>query len=559
MNAWKPIANTEPLSSHYDTVIIGSGYGGAITAARLAESGRRVCILERGREWVPGQFPDTVKDIGRHWRLADHRVACLQRPLGLFEYVAHDDIDVLQGCGLGGTSLINANVAIRPDQELFENPRWPSAIRSEAASGDLWEWYRKAEQMLGANPHPQALSLRKVQAIKKRADRLAHAEFHPLNITVNFQARRPNWLGELQEACTDCGDCITGCNVGAKNTLRMNYLPYARAHGAIIFTEMEISHVCESGTGHYSLYYHRNTEDGQGEMQWLKADNVVLSAGSLGSTGILLRSEKEGLKLSRCLGRNFSGNGDFFGIAYNADQVTDILGFGSRSDPVRSAVRAGPAIVSVIRYDRNAPVAERIAVEDLTIPSALVDTARLALPKYAFLAGMDTDPGAADKIREMERVGRDLVGWSPSGAANSSMIYLVMGLDDAAGHLKLSRTGGVDIKWSGVADQRLFHRINEELREHAAALGATYVENPRWSFLGGRNLVTAHPLGGCPLGDDADTGVVDSAGRVFDGHGGVHRGLYVVDGSMIPMALGVNPFLTISALSERMAALMVRT
>ena len=120
----------------------------------------------------------------------------------------------------------------------------------------------------------------------------------------------------------------------------------------------------------------------------------------------------------------------------------------------------------------------------------------------------------------------------------------------------LNRDGQLKIEWPGVAEAPLFEEMNRALLAHTRVLGGTYLENFRWTFLGGRNLMTAHPLGGCPLGEDSDHGVVDDQGRVFDGRGGIHQGLYVVDGAIIPTALGVNPLLTISALAESIAERM---
>lgn len=554
MSQWQRIANTEQMKSHYDAVVVGSGYGGSITAVRLAELGMNVCMLERGKEWVPGEMPDTPSGFVENLRHVDHRCGLFSKPLGLYEYLAHDDIDVLQGCGLGGTSLINANVAIRPDRELFAESRWPKALQQEADSGKIWDWYAEAEKGLGANPHPNALELKKVQALKKGGAGHSDAEFSALNIVVNFNGERTNSLGEIQAECTDCGDCITGCNVGAKNTLRMNYLPQARAHGAAIFTRIEVSHIQANADGGFSVWYRRNSEHGQGELESLSARKVVLSAGSLGSTGILLRSARNGLPLSRRLGDHFGGNGDFFGIAYNNDEITNVMGFGNHPESERSVVQPGPSIVGVVQYHRKAEFRQRITIEDLGVPSGLVDIVRKTLPKLSLLTGSDTDPGLSDKVRELRRMGMDLMGWNATGALNSSMVYLAMGVDGSQGRLSLTDSDHIDIQWEGIADRPIFETINKEIRAHAEALGGTFIENPRWSFLGGRNLITAHPLGGCSLADDPDHGVVDDQGRVFDGEGGVHEGLYVIDGAIIPMALGVNPLLTISALAARTSA-----
>src|SRR5215468_8805603 len=163
-------------ASAYDFVVIGSGYGGAISAARLAMAGisptPKICILERGREWPTGTYPESVTDV-----LGATRSDL--NPLGLYELLNYQDISVIKGSGLGGTSLINANVAIVPDREVFEQFHWPTAITYDA----LAPFYQQAAGVLAANPHPNALQLAKVQALDRRAKELGTSA-QALNIVV---------------------------------------------------------------------------------------------------------------------------------------------------------------------------------------------------------------------------------------------------------------------------------------------------------------------------------------------------------------------------------------
>ena len=540
------------LPGELHTVIVGSGYGGAVTAARLAEAGRPVALLERGKEWPIGSFPDTGKELRRSLRKK-------KNPLGLFELYLCRDIDVLKGCGLGGGSLINASVAIRPDREAFDDPRWPAGVRRLAASGDLWRYYERAEAMLAAGPHPRALQLTKVQRVEQRAKELTDADFGPMPIAVNFTVDGENAVGVAQKPCIDCGDCITGCNVSAKNTLYMNYLPYARKRGAKIYTGVEVRHLEPAPGGGWTVHFRRNDDDGHGEPETLRARHVILAGGTLGSTEVLLRSAVHGLGVSARLGAGFSGNGDFLGLGYNGNHRTDVMGFGNRLDSPRAVVRPGPTIVSGIRYDRSKPLGERILVQDFTtFPSGLVNTFRRTLPLLA-VTGMDTDSGARDRADELRRIGLDLVKWDPDGAVNHSMVYLVMAIDDGGGRMRLDEKDKLRIEWPSLRDDPIFKEIGDEVLAHARTQGATYVHLDRWNpWTGMGNLVTAHPLGGCTLGDDADSGVVDEGGRVFDGEGGTHPGLHVIDGAIVPMPLAVNPLLTISALAERIAEGLAR-
>ena len=542
------------LDEAYPTVVIGSGYGGAVTAARLAEQGLPVCLLERGREWQVGEFPDSFPELAGNLRRSDH-------PLGLIDYYLCSDIDVLKASGLGGTSLINLNVAFRPDRELFEDRRWPRAYRDQADSGEIWSFYQKAEDVLRPNPHPHWDQLTKVRRFKKRADQLRDLTFGPAQLTVSFEREGKNRFGIEQRPCIDCGDCFPGCNVGAKNTLAMNYLPYARRQGAVIFTQIDVRHLEKLAGGGYRVHYRYNRPDRTGEVRTVRAGNVILAAGAVGSTEILLRSAAAGLATSRQLGRCFNGNGDYIGLAYNTDHRTDVLGFGNHPDSPRAEVAPGPTIVAAMQYDRSAPFEQRITVCDFQVfPSALVDTFRRALPALA-LTGDDSDAGTKDRLHELARVGRDLATWSPDGALNHSLLYLVMAIDDGQGKLFLGSDDKLDIAWPSVKSDPIFDRIAEELKQHAASLGGTFVHLERLNPWPRKksNLITAHPLGGCVLGEDADGGVVDSLGRVFDGGGGVHEGLYVVDGAIVPSPIGVNPFLTIAALAERIAATLPST
>ncbi|HYW48669.1 MAG TPA: GMC family oxidoreductase [Bryobacteraceae bacterium] len=540
----------EQRKSAYDFVIIGSGYGGAITAARLAGANLNpkpsVCILERGKEWQPGQYPETLAGV----------VAAARsdlNPLGLFELLNHPEISVIKASGLGGTSLINANVAIVPDREVFAQFNWPAEIQYDA----MQPYYDRARKILAANPHPRALELAKVKALERRATELGtHAT--ALDIVVNFTIDGANPYGVQQKPCIDCGNCVSGCNVGAKNTLYMNYLPMARSAGATILTQTKVEYLEKLSGGGWRIHGKYVDDKGGGTNFKLDAREVVLSAGSLNSTEILLRSEANGLSVSPALGTKFSGNGDFFGLAYNGDNETDVLGYQVADKPgTGDSPEPGPNIVGIVRYNGSLPESQRITVEDFSFPSAYIAASKAA---FAAIRGQDTVTGNEDA--QMKRLQRDLDPTAPAhaadGAMNHTMLYLVMGQDNARGVILFEKPwtepdGRIRISWDQAGQQQIFTRMNQELRRHAHALRSNFISNPTWSMFNLGHLITAHPLGGCPMGDDYLQGAVDPFGRVFAGDGSVHEGLYVTDGSVIPSALGVNPFLTISALTERFA------
>jgi cholesterol oxidase len=537
--------------NQYDIVIIGSGYGGAITAARLASADLNprpsICILERGKERQPGDYPEQPLDVAQQLR-SDFN------PLGLYELLNYQDISVIKGSGLGGTSLINANVAIIPDREVFEQFHWPAAITYDV----LAPFYQQAASVLAANPHPQALQLAKVQALDRRARELGTTA-QALNIVVNFTIDGVNPYGVPQKPCTNCGNCVTGCNVSAKNTLYMNYLPMAKNAGAIIHTQTKVEWLEKKSGGGWRI--HGKYVDGPGDDQdfSLDAGEIILSAGSLNSTEILLRSEMHGLSVAPALGTRFNGNGDFFGLAYNSAFETDVLGYPCKeTPPAGGSPEPGPNIVGAVRYNGALPEAQRIAVEDFSFPVSSVAAAKAI---FAAIRGQDTVAGNEDA--QLQRLTRDLDPTNAlqdrDGALDHTMLYLVMGQDNARGTILFDapiteRDGRIRVSWDGAGQQQIFTRMNEELRRHAHALQGSFISNPTWSFFNLRHLITAHPLGGCPMGDDHLQGAVDIYGRVFQADGSVHQGLYVIDGSVVPSALGVNPFLTISALTENFAA-----
>jgi cholesterol oxidase len=545
--------NWDERLPHYNFIIVGSGYGGSITAARLATADLpvkpSVCILERGKEWPVGTFPDTLDGLLQNRRSSIN-------PLGLYEYLIYEDISVIKGSGLGGTSLINANVAIMPDPEVFQIAGWPASLNHL----DLQPYYERARRMLAVTPHPNAHNLLKVQAMDRRAQEIG-ATAAALDIAVNFKPEGPNEQGVLQKPCIDCGDCVTGCNVSAKNTLYMNYLPMAANAGAQILTQTKVEWIEKVDGGGWRVHGRHYRNATASDRFTLTADNIIMAAGAINTTEILLRSEMHGLSVSPMLGSGFSGNGDFFGLAYNGDFQTGVLGFGNRPGSPGAATPPGPSIVSVVRYHGGELVERRVAIEDLSFPSGYIQAARAA---FALVRGEDTDTG--DEAQERQRVLRDLAPlplYQPEGALNHTMLYLCMGFDDARGSIIFEAPwfepdGRVRIHWDDVGRQVVFTRINEELRRHSRAQGGSFIQNPLWTIFDARHLITAHPIGGCPIGADYMQGAVDEWGRVFAADGSVHNGLLVADGSLIPSALGVNPFLTISAISERIAERKIR-
>lgn len=534
----------QDLQGHFPVVVIGSGYGGAIAASRLARAGQQVCLLERGRELRPGEYPDTGPETLEQMQL-HFEDALVGRRNGLYDVRLAGDISVFKGCGLGGTSLVNANVALRPDPRVFEDPRWPAEVAADLQAG-VEQGYRRATAMLQPQPLPDRFSqVNKLQSLAQSATALSGNFYRPpINVTFDEQA---NAAGIAQHTCSMCGDCVSGCNVGAKNTLLMNYLPDAFAHGAQIFTQVDVRHLerRDSAWVVNCQLIDTGREHFDAPMIPITADVVVLSGGTLGSTEILLRSAQQAkVSLSSQLGERFTGNGDVVGFSYDTDRQVDGIGWGARRgdhmDPV------GPCITGIIDRRDGVPLEEGTVIEEGSIPGAMA----------AFLPGLfaaaTTD---ADRLTMDERELVSFLQGARGGALKKTQTYLVMAHDDGAGRLTLD-DDRMAVRWPGVGDQPIFRAIDDELNAVNKPLGGTYVRDPLWNKVLHNDLITVHPLGGCVMADTAEHGVVNHKGQVFSGPSGtdVYENLYVADGSVIPRPLGVNPLLTISALAERCVA-----
>lgn len=539
----QPIAD---LGSHHEVLVVGSGYGGSIMASRLARAGRQVTLFERGIEREPGDFPDHLLSGARAVQARTAR-GRFGSPSGLFDFRFEPDMSVLVGCGLGGTSLINANVALRPGADVFADERWPSALRGRR---DILEpYFELAETWLGSTSYPtDRPTPMKLAALDNGALALGeNARRPPINVTFTSGVSAG---GVPQPACNDCGDCVTGCNVGAKNTVLMNYLPDAHRHGVKIFCSVEGDSVVPSqpgAPGRWTVWY-RVVGSGRGRFhapkQFVTADTVVLAAGTLGSTEIMLRSKANGLPSSDRIGERFSGNGDVLG--FGTDTTREINGVGWGRQLGREPV--GPTITGVIDLSDQRPTGAGLVVEEGAIPSLLAGIMPLAL----------TVAETATETRGILRRIIDVVG-SWTRRAKHTIVYLVMSADDDAGRLALDGDR-LTVTWRGAGSDGAIIDDNDVLEEVTGALGGRYLPDPLWTKEGGKSLITVHPLGGCVMADDASGGVVDHLGRAFRGATGseVHDGLFVCDGSILPRPLDVNPLLTISGLAERTAAEMAR-
>lgn len=545
------------LPEHAEVAVVGSGYGGAIAAARLARAGRAVCVLERGREFLPGELPKTRAAVSDAFRVdtplggftADLEPA--GAPDGLYQLRVDARMSVLSGCGLGGTSLINANVVLRPDPRVLRDLRWPRALR-EDEGGLLAAGMAAAEAVLGAAPYPAAWPDPPKLAALREAGARRGWPVHRVPLAVSFRDG-PNAVGIEQRACVGCGDCVSGCNHAAKNTLDQNYLPDAFHHGARIFTGLEVRRVERRG-GRWVVHLRAlDPAGGEAIETFLTADVVVLSAGVIGTTQILLRSRHHGLDLSDQLGLHVSSNRNVLGFGY--DVSPEVSGVGYGDDDPRTREPVGPLITGAVDLRDTPDVDDGLIIEEGAVPGAL---------RRGFLAGIAASAatlgrgrgGIAGALGALADTLESAVLGPERGALDHTLTLLAMGHDASPGRIALEADGlgqeHLRLHWPAAAQARAAG-AESALAAVVDALDGVFVPNPAFAALPWHPLIAVQPLGGCVMADDAAHGAVDHRGRPFVGSRGdaVHPGLYVMDGSVVPRSTGLNPLLIISALAER--------
>jgi cholesterol oxidase len=506
----------------YDAVVVGSGFGGSISALRLAEAGRSVLVLERGKRYPLGSFPRDVRDVDSlFWRPKKRKSA-----QGLYELRMFSGIGAVVAAGVGGGSLIYANIHIRPDRRVFDDPRWPSSYTRDS----LDPYYERVARTLDVAPLPDSIRSPKRDAFRAAARALSREVFEPDEAV--FWNRAP---GGGRSACKMCAECEFGCQFGAKNTLDYTYLARAEKLGAELTTHANVTHV-EPGPSGYRVHY-RDLQSG--EVRSVDGRRVVLSAGTLGSNEILLRCRdvvRSLPKLSQRLGHGYSGNGDFLGSIQNSK--TEIEPW------------YGPDVTSVMRFfdelpgfTMAAPTFNRGVMDVLSSlgqprPEWLRPGARLLWPALEQLLPWLFEKGLLSQ--PMKHKG-------PHAGEPARMTNLfAIGQDNANGQLRL-KCDELDIEWDYARENvALITRMTKAMQDTASSYGGTFAPLATWEAF--KRTLTVHSLGGCHLADDPARGVVSEQGEVFN-----YPGLFVADGSLVPTAIGFHPVMTISAIAERVA------
>jgi len=544
--------------STFDAVIVGSGFGGSVMAYRLAKAGLDVCLLERGKLWPPGSFPRSPLALKR-------AVWDPKRGLhGFFNLWQFRELGALVSAGVGGGSLIYANVFIEKDERWFADGG-PDGVRPWPIDyADLVQHYKAVRRMINPARYPLAYrdTTPKTVAFREAAEAEGLHPFYPkLAITfsrgheplgVRIKEDRPNIHGVPRYTCRLVGECDAGCNYGSKNSLDFTYLTEAGYLGASIDARNEVKSfappTAKGGLFRIEAIDYRPLDDG-GEpvRRVIFARRLILSAGSLGTTYLLLANRSAFPRLSRQLGTRFSGNGDLITFASHCTRIVN-------GEPVLREIQptVGPVITMAARIPDTADGGSGpgFYLEDGGYPAFVAWIQEfIDLPRLLWADGRAIAKALWRIVtRNPERdLGDEIAGIAGDRElAAGTLPLLGMGREIPQGTMRLDDGGKLDVEWSFKLAEPYYDRMREVMKGVAHAMGGKFHDDILWRM---NQVITAHPLGGCPMGRSAEEGVVDSrTGQVYG-----YPGLHVADGSVMPGPVGTNPSLTIAAVADRFA------
>ena len=520
-----------PEKLDYDYAIIGSGFGGSVAALRLSQKGYRVVVIEAGRRWKADDFPESAWDNRKF--LWAPKLGCygMQR-IALMRHAM-----VIGGAGVGGGSLIYGNTLIRPKESFYSDP----SVLEMGGAEVLLPYYELAEKMMGVAPNP--FMVEADDLVRQTAEEYGAGDtFQPSPVGVYFgeegaTVSDPYFGGEGPErtGCTACGRCFIGCKEGSKNTLDQNYLFLAEGLGAEVIAEKQVTGIeplSPDGTVGYRLNMVQSTRVFRRPGSALTAKGVILAAGVVGTLELLNRSRESLPKLSNTLGHQVRTNSEVLvGVTARDRKVDHSKGISASS----SVFVDEHTQIQADRYPAGS--------DSMMLLSTMMVDGGGKIPRLLRL------------LAAILRHPIDFLGllW-PFGRARRTIILVVM--QDLQSSLKFlwrrrwwwpfSRRLGSALgddnpipTYIPIANdfaRRLARRMNGM---PTSAVSEVVLDRP----------LTAHILGGCPMSDSADSGVIDSQHRVFG-----YDNMLVCDGSVIPANLGANPALSILALSERAMA-----
>jgi len=533
INKLTAVSTQSSALESFDFVIVGSGFGGSVSAMRLAQKGYKVAVVEAGKRWQGEDFPKTNWNAFKY--LWAPRLGCF----GIQNITLLKGVMVLHGSGVGGGSLVYANTLMRPQASVFDDPAWSRAVAWEKELGPHFE---TARRMLGVTENHALMEGERT--LQRVSERMGSADtFHATEVGVFFG--KPNstvpdpyfdGAGPDRTGCNLCGGCMVGCRFGAKNTLDKNYLYFAEQWGTKVFAELKVTQIVPlADGGGYEVETARSTSLLGRAGPRLRAKRVIVAAGVLGTVELLLK---------------------------NRDQHRTLPAISARlGDFVRTN---GESLLGATSFDAHRDLSRGIAIGAAFHPNSLTKIESVRYPSGSGamrLLGVPLTPDGSAFTRPLKMLARMVLQlprilklWRVRDWARSTVILLVMQSVDQ--HLKLRL--GKSLFGRGLKDMATDQPVPSYLpiAQQAAEILADELHGEAQNVISEvllRTPATAHILGGCCIGKDAASGVIDEQHEVFG-----YPGLYVCDGSVVPGNLAVNPSLTISALAERFASFFPR-
>jgi cholesterol oxidase len=522
------------MATDFDAVVIGSGFGGAVSALRLAEGGYRVLVLERGRRWHRLEYPSVTRS---DWLWDESHP---ERTNGWLDVRNHGNIATVAGAGVGGGSLHFANVVIDALEDFFR-AGWPPEINFQV----LAPYYQRVSDVLHPRRIPSNQFSNRTKLLREAALLAGFgAQYEEVDLNIKFDENyaydasrepraedsvmKPNADGIDQGFCVHLGQCELGCPVEARNTLALNYIPRAEKRGAEV-RPLHIVRKIEPIPGGYRVHFDRIAQ-GKLNAGSVTGRVVVVSGGSIGSTELLLRCQKQHKSLpnlGKMLGGKWCTNANYLSPAFHA---------GRKVYPSR-----GPTITAGIRFfgDNNYK-GSRFMIEDGGVPDLL----------FQYKENLKNPSGAAQKFGVALKALYKGLNQEPF---ETLMPWFAQGRDEPVGKFKVERfffglfgDYVLRLDWNTSGARKVLDGIQEVHRTLAQKTGGRIIlQLPNAT-------ITPHPLGGCPIGSTSADGVVNHFGETF-----AYRNLYVADGSIMPAPVGHNPSKTIAALSERIVESIV--
>ena len=516
------------MSEHYDVLVVGSGFGGSVTALRLTEKGYKVGVLEAGRRFTDDEFAKTS------WRVRKFLYAPRLGLYGIQRIHLLPDAVVLCGAGVGGGSLVYANTLYVPPTEFFQDPQWAGIADWER---ELAPFYDQASRMLGVTPVPHRTPLDDVFAEVAEDMGVGHTfKLTPVGVFFGDEAGKTvpdpffGGVGPARSGCLECGSCMTGCRHNAKNTLPKNYLGLAEAAGAEVHPLTTVKIVRPRAQGGYAIETVRTGPLMRGARTFT-ADHVVIAAGTFNSQRLLHRMRDEGFlpRISARLGHHSRTNSESIVGAVSTRKDTDF----TKGVAITSSFFPDERThIEPVRYGKGSNLMGMLG----TVMTDGVD----GVPRWKVWAKeLAANPKIAARSLSVRR-------WSEKGAIALVMQSVdnsltVRGVKGRLGFRLTSKQGDGEPNPTWIpAGNDASRRIAEKIDGFPMGQLGDLIDAP----------MTAHFVGGCCIGADPDNGVIDGYHRVFG-----HDGLHIVDGSAVSANLGVNPSLTITAQAERAMAL----